>query len=304
MGHEGHVYRSCIILGSFYWCETWATRATFTGHVLYSARSTGARHGPRGPRLQVMYYTRLVLLVRDMGHEGHVYRSCIILGSFYWCETWATRATFTGHVLYSARSTGARHGPRGPRLQVMYYTRLVLLVRDTGHEGHVYRSCITLSSFYWCETRATRATFTGHVLHSARSTGARHVPRGPRLQVMYYTQLVLLVRDMCHEGHVYRSCIILSSFYWCETCATGATFTGHVLYSARSTGARHVPRGPRLQVMYYTQLVLLVRDMCHEGKVGVKDGRDGDDDDHVAVSCFSRRKAAQLRTWMKVWMYS
>ena len=44
--------------------------------------------------------------------------------------------------------------------------------------------------------------------------------------------------------------------------------------------------------------------MGHEGKVGVKDGKDGDDDDHVAVWCFPGRKAAQLRTWMKVWMYS
>ena len=37
-------------------------------------------------------------------------------------------------------------------------------------------------------------------------------------------------------------------------------------------------------------LVVWVRDMGHEGRAGVNDGKDGDEDDQVDVLCFPERK--------------
>ena len=39
--------------------------------------------------------------------------------------------------------------------------------------------------------------------------------------------------------------------------------------------------------------------MNHDCKAGVKDGKDGDVDDQVVVSCFSERKTVQHRTVKK-----
>ena len=40
-----------------------------------------------------------------------------------------------------------------------------------------------------------------------------------------------------------------------------------------------------------------VRDMCHEGRAGVKDGNDGDEDDQVDAWCFliQRQSSTELR---------
>ena len=41
--------------------------------------------------------------------------------------------------------------------------------------------------------------------------------------------------------------------------------------------------GPSLQCMHYKLLVVRMQDMGHESRAGVKDGKDGDEEDQVDV---------------------
>ena len=57
--------------------------------------------------------------------------------------------------------------------------------------------------------------------------------------------------------------------------------------------------GPSLHGMHYKLLVVRVRFMGLEGRAGVKDGKDGDEDDQVDVWCFPERKTEmRMIRWM------
>ena len=64
--------------------------------------------------------------------------------------------------------------------------------------------------------------------------------------------------------------------------------------------------GPGVYGLHLKLLIVWVRDMetwGYQGRAGVKDGKDGDEDDQVDVSCFLEIKTAQHRTvetWARI----